>query len=201
MQNLKNPAILLTFLFYLLPSCAVFKASQPVFLRSKPAIISRDDIILMILDYGFNHPADLRPGRLSGRVAGNFRHEYEALALKDAEVVIDHATDLMWQRSGAPERLPWMQAKVYIDQLNQKQFGGYDDWRLPTVEELTSLLEFRRRPREMYINPVFDSRLSICWSADILNSAANVWFVYFDHGYVSHTDADSKLYARAVRSR
>lgn len=202
MQNLKNTTIFFISISLLLTSCAgVFKAHQTVFLRSKPAIVSRDDIILMIQDNGFNHPADLSLAGLSGRVSGNFQHEYEVLALNNEEVVIDHATDLMWQRSGSPFGLSWMQAKAYVDQLNEEQFAGYTDWRLPTTEELTSLLEFKKRHEEMYINPVFNTRQFICWSADILNSSANVWFVYFDHGYVSNTDADTELYVRAVRLR
>ena len=97
--------------------------------------------------------------------------------------------------------MTWMEAKAYIDHLNTTLFAGYSDWRLPTIEELASLLEFRISPvRPLYLDPLFDVTQSICWSADVLDSAANVWFVYFAHGYISHTDAESRLYVRAVRS-
>jgi len=155
----------------------------------------------MIRDYGFNHPADLSTGGLSDRFFGSFRHKYEPKILDGDSVVIDHATGLMWQQSGSSDGMTWQEAKAYVKQLNRDKFTGYSDWRLPTIEELTSLLEFARQPGKPYIAPVFDPTQWICWSADIFKSAANVWFVYFEHGYVSNTDADSNLYVRAVRSR
>ena len=155
----------------------------------------------MIQDYGFHHPAELSEAGLSGKVVGNFQHQYEPKIVNGCDVVIDHATALMWQYSGSQDRLTWMQAKEYVRQLNEVQFAGYSDWRLPTIEELSSLLEPQKLPGKLYIEPVFDPIQRICWSADIFDSSANVWFVYFEHGYVSNTDADSELYVRAVRSR
>ncbi len=187
---------------FLTSSCSLLKLSQITILRSQPAILSRDDIIMMIRDYGFNHPADLTAGGLSGKVSGNFQHKYEPKMLNGETVVIDHATDLMWQQSGSAERMTWQEAKAYVKQLNQEHFADYSDWRLPTIEELASLLEFtQQRPGNLFIASVFDLTQWICWSADIFQSAANVWFVYFEHGYISNTDADSKLYVRAVRSK
>jgi hypothetical protein len=203
--NPRHPCLLGSLFFFLallLTSCAcIFNVDQTVELRAKPAIVSRDDVVLMIWNYGFNHPADLSIGGLSGRVSGTFRHNYEPKMLDDNGVVIDHATNLMWQQSGSPDRMIWQEAKAYVKHLNQENFAGYSDWRLPTIEELASLLEFRKQPGTLYIASVFDSMQWICWSADIFQSAAHVWFIYFDHGYISNTDADSALYVRAVRSK
>ena len=191
----------LCLLMFLTSCCHLFRFSQITFLRSQPAILSRDDIVMMIQDERFNHPADLSAGGLSGRVAGKFQHKYVAKILDGNGVVIDYATDLMWQQAGSAEGMTWQQAKAYVQQLHQGKFAGYSGWRLPTVEELASLLEFTRQPGTLYIAPVFDPTQRICWSADIFDSPANVWFVYFGHGYISNTDANSELYVRAVRPR
>ncbi len=117
--------VLFFFSCLLLPSCVnIFHFSQPVYyLRSKPAVVSREELVAMIEKYGFNHPTDLSHGMLAKKQSGTFRHEYEMQDLDGEEVVIEHGTDLMWPRSGSQEPLTWMQAKEYIRQLNRKQFA------------------------------------------------------------------------------
>ena len=191
--------ISLIVLALLATSCAKFP--HIVELRAEPALVSLDDIILMIQDEGFNHPADLSGSGLSGSVAGKFQHKYAVKILDSNRVIIDAATDLMWQQAGSPEKMTWPQAKAYLRRLNQAYFAGYADWRLPTIVELASLLEFTRPPGKPYLAPLFDSAQTMCWSADLFESPANVWFVHFAHGYLSNTAAGSEIYVRAVRSR
>jgi uncharacterized caspase-like protein len=80
--------------------------------------------------------------------------------------VTDRATGLMWQRSGSSRSVTWTKAKVYIDKINRNQFAGYSDWRLPTIDELASLLE-KSKKEGSHIDPVFDRKQVRCWSSDI----------------------------------
>jgi hypothetical protein len=70
----------------------------------------------------------------------------------DLSTVYDNRTGLTWQRSpdtdgdgdiDAADKLVWSQLQDYPDVLNAQQFGGYDDWRLPTIKELYSLIDFQ----------------------------------------------------------
>ena len=202
MLALTYKVLLVVVFLCVLASCALLTPSPVLFLRSKPAQVSRAELIALIQKYGFNHPINLSDAGLSGSVSGDLRHQYEVQISANVNVIVDQATNLMWPQAGSEERLTWMEAKDHVEHLNAAQFAGYGDWRLPTIEELASLLEFRKSPvQPLYLDPLFDQTQAICWSADILDSAANVWFVYFAHGYVSHTNADSRLYVRAVRSR
>ncbi len=55
--------------------------------------------------------------------------------------VTDLVTGLMWQQdSVTPGKMGFEAAKTYADALT---LGGYDDWRLPTIKELYSLIDFR----------------------------------------------------------
>ncbi|ETR66052.1 MAG: hypothetical protein OMM_13320, partial [Candidatus Magnetoglobus multicellularis str. Araruama] len=56
------------------------------------------------------------------------------------EIVIDHATGLMWQKSGSDHWISHEDGNKYIQGLNNENFAGYNDWRMPTIDELISLL-------------------------------------------------------------
>lgn len=53
--------------------------------------------------------------------------------------VTDPNTGLMWQQTPPVEGMTWAQAKEYCENL---EFGGYSDWRLPTLKELFSISNF-----------------------------------------------------------
>lgn len=55
--------------------------------------------------------------------------------------VSDPNTGLMWQQSPPVEGMTWYEAKEYCENL---EFGGYSDWRLPTLKELFSISNFEQ---------------------------------------------------------
>ncbi len=69
----------------------------------------------------------------------------------DGLTVYDTITRLTWQRSPDmngnaiiySDKLTWAQAEDLPAQLNAMKYGGYSDWRLPTVKELYSLINFQ----------------------------------------------------------
>ena len=114
------------------------------------------------------------------------------------DVVLDQATGLMWQKSGSDGELEYEDARAYIQQLNRQRFAGYDDWRLPTIEELMSLLEPEKQSNGLYISPIFDTEQSWCWSAD-RDSSGLAWGVLFVSGNLDWLILHSTNYVRAVR--
>jgi eukaryotic-like serine/threonine-protein kinase len=57
------------------------------------------------------------------------------------DTVMDKTSGLIWQKSGCPYPLNWHQANQYIDSLNNDNFGGHDCWSLPTINELTIIVD------------------------------------------------------------
>jgi adenylate cyclase len=104
--------------------------------------------------------------------------------------VTDRATGLLWQKSGSSRSVTWRRAKLYIDKLNRNQFAGYSDWRLPTIDELASLLE-KSKKDGLHIDPVFDRKQIRCWSSDnrpdLLYGSAGLfvtWIGNFSNGRI-----------------
>jgi len=70
----------------------------------------------------------------------------------DGLTVYDEVTGLTWVRSpdtdgdgeleSPADKLTFTEAQAYPTTLNATEFGGYDDWRLPTIKELYSLIMF-----------------------------------------------------------
>jgi len=174
---------------------------KKIHLRVDPATLSNDTVVQMIRKYGFNHPADWSKYELSPSITGNFQHEYELRSSNAINVVIDYATDLMWQQSGTIDPMTWRNAHEYIYKLNSERYAGYSGWRLPTIEELASLLEPAKQNANLYIAPVFGTTQLWCWSADKAVSSNNAaWYVSFSSGGIQQHDPDNLAFILAVRS-
>jgi len=132
--------------------------------------------------------------------------------------VTDRATGLMWQKGGSSSSKQRNRAISYLKELNKDQFAKYSDWRLPTVEELASLLR-KDETNGMHIDPLFERNQKLCWSSDKapdnLVSARPIpviWIVNFEDGKIGKVGLRSDVhhylgpkpseynYVRAVRS-
>lgn len=114
--------------------------------------------------------------------------------------VADGETLLVWQKETAPERITWPEAQLYIQQLNEANFAGQSDWRLPNNEELLTLILPVENSRRLFVDPIFGNQRCY-WSATTRDhhEACYVDFYYggvyrFPENYVNHS-------VRAVRGQ
>ncbi|MDY7039103.1 MAG: DUF1566 domain-containing protein, partial [Thermodesulfobacteriota bacterium] len=113
--------------------------------------------------------------------------------------ITDKSTRLMWQKSGSLEGVDWEGARRYVNELNHQHFAGYSDWRLPTLEELASLMEGVWKNGDLFIEAVFDMQQKSCWSMDT-HGSHKAWKANFHLGYIIDSSFTSKNSVRAVRS-
>jgi hypothetical protein len=92
--------------------------------------------------------------------------------------------------------------KAFIDALNSMHFGGYNDWRLPAINELESVVNFDIPGPGPTINTNYfpNTVSSFYWSAtSYAGNTAIAWGVPFGYGYGNGSDKSYSHYVRAVR--
>ena len=73
--------------------------------------------------------------------------------------VTDRATGLVWSKGDSGQGLNWQAALAWVQKKNAENFLGHADWRLPSVKELQSIVDYTRSPdttRSPAIDPVFN---------------------------------------------
>jgi hypothetical protein len=123
-------------------------------------------------------------------------------------VIKDTVTGLMWQQTTAPGMsdgtYSWQQAEDYCENL---ALGGYDDWRLPTIQELSTLVDSGVSLSSETVNPTINMTFfnetvpSNYWTKTLFTGNSNqAWTVDFSTGSVDYDDKTTNSYAvRAVR--
>jgi hypothetical protein len=106
-----------------------------------------------------------------GKVSGMF-------IIHDNGTVTDTRTGLMWKQDDEVTQLPWIDAIAYARTVN---FAGYTDWRVPTIDELASIIDESYKPT---IDPVaFYSRaVPAYWSSTVNNDVTFDSNNFFDYG-------------------
>ena len=155
---------------------------------------------------------------------GNYVKQRSYTVLAGGKIVQDDVTGLMWEvktddgsvhdrdntytwydpnpatNGGNAGTESAKDTKDFIDAINDANFGGYSDWRLPTIKELASIVNLGR------YNPSIDetffpnTKSSYYWSSSTnAYSAGSAWNVHFLYGGVQGNYKDYSMYVRAVR--
>jgi len=128
-------------------------------------------------------------------------NSYEKRSISGDSVVVDHATGLTWHQSGSDDYITWNDANEWVRDLNIRGYAGYHDWRLPTVEEATSLLESSNENGiKPYIYPLFNYKQWQIWTGDKIDNMEGAWCIGFDDGSVHWSSVTSVNFVRPVRS-
>ena len=129
-----------------------------------------------------------RPGRF--QVLSNFNNE----------AVLDKETGLVWEQSPDTGTQTWFNALIHC---YQRTVGGRKGWRLPTIEELASLMDPNNpggNPDLPPGHPFSNVQSSDYWSATTVASNASLaWPVNLDTGLVINNDKTNTSFVWCVR--
>jgi hypothetical protein len=100
------------------------------------------------------------------RRIGKAQRRFKLLSEFNTEAVLDKETGLVWERSPNKNAVAWPNARLMCA---QKAVGGRGGWRLPTFNELASLVEPAVTdptiPRLPAGHPFLDVQAAAYWSA------------------------------------
>ena len=111
--------------------------------------------------------------------------------------ITDKETSLTWMKEDDGKTRTWSEAKEYAEGNKMKLPGK--GWRLPTVKELISLVDYEKY--DPAIDPVFtNTKSSYYWSSTRHASYSDgAWSVDFSGGYVYWYFTNLKYCVRPVR--
>ncbi len=211
------PHILIISFIFLSPPIMQAVAKERVNLRSYYDKLSESEV------KSLSHIVIRKKTNFGFCVYSTIDHDYEVKMINGDKVVIDHSTGLMWHQLGSKDYMPWQEApyeieeflgidsnkythqKEWVTDLNNRGYAGHYDWRLPTVEELISLLEPSKKNGDLYIDSVFDKKQNNIWTGDRWTGARDsvfAWHVHFNSGEIclENVTLYDALYIRPVRS-
>lgn len=137
---------------------------------SKP--LADDQIDPLIKQWNFFDSTRNQQGRFENSLADT----------GDTQTVIDEKTGVIWQRGGL-DLVSHSKMKQTIANLNREGFAGFDDWRMPTLEEALSLMEPMPNARGLYLHPCFSKLQPFIFTAT-RRTPTGFWFVNYQQGKV-----------------
>jgi hypothetical protein len=110
--------------------------------------------------------------------------------------VTDNTRNLMWQKH--PQgTFNWQTA---INYCNELAFAGFDDWRLPHLKELYSLMDHEQTPH--YIDQNLFTAIGEFWSSTAnIRNVSDAWRINFTSGNVDTSPKVNSIMVMCIRQK
>ena len=126
--------------------------------------------------------------------------------------VTDSKTALMWQQcligqtwtshscGGSTTTYTWAEALNLVDTANTNNMHGYNDWRLPNVKELMSIVERNKMSPSINLSVFYGTpEASIVWSSSPTRTPTEAYNVSYSSGNFFAAAISSTYEVRLVR--
>lgn len=116
-----------------------------------------------------------------GKVMGERKDCVCVSALDFDNYVLSDNTGIAYEKNYKDETCTFSEAKEHIKRLNEQNYGGRSDWRLPTVDELRFCVDYSKKNSAAF--DIFNGSIKpeFYWTSD--ETVANrSWAVYFGYG-------------------
>ena len=157
---------------------------------------NKDDAWSINFNYGYGKHGDKANSRSVRAVRGGQPRSLGILVINDGDTATDAQTGLMWQRTTSEAAMDWENALAHCNALS---LGGFNDWRLPTLKELRSIIDYGKYP-SLDSDVFLIADTSHYWSST--TSAfyeVDAWYVDFNYGEDYANYKSNSRYVRALR--
>jgi hypothetical protein len=93
-------------------------------------------------------------------VRGNPQYGKNAFQDNGDQTLSDTASGLTWAKIDSGSGMTWQEALAWVQTQNAANYLGHNDWRLPDIKELQSIVDYTRSPdatQSAAIDPLFAS--------------------------------------------
>jgi hypothetical protein len=123
--------------------------------------------------------------------------EFSRFVINTNGTISDTHTGLMWQKDDFQNPLTWEEA---ITQFNDLVLANHTDWRMPTREELRSIVDYSRITPSIFVNEFPNTVLGNYWTSTAHPFQENhVWCIHFYNGNDNYQSKNNAYFSRAVR--
>ncbi len=122
-----------------------------------------------------------------------------AFAMAEITMIRDTSTGLMWEDTPhvRETKITQPHAKEYCSEL---RLGGFEDWRLPTIHELLTIVDYRRISPAILKAFSYVEDESFYWTkTHVADEDDAFWGVNFKRGASSKASEYYDRYVRCVR--
>jgi hypothetical protein len=116
------------------------------------------------------------------------------------QIVTDNITKLQWQDDDtvSSSRKSWIDALAYCE---ESTLGGHNDWRLPNIKELISIVDDTRFYPGIDTDAFKHVTSQGCWaSTTYAGNSSYAWGISFHYGRHYYDDKSTSGYVRCVRA-
>jgi hypothetical protein len=124
----------------------------------------------------------------------------------DNGTVLDTKTNLMWADKDNGRLIPWTYAQTYCENYRG---GGYNDWRMPTLDELSALYDETKASStdcdeggNVHLTELIRIRCGYVWSSYAIGTDSAYYFNFYNgrEKWCHKIDISFNLRALPVRS-
>ena len=126
---------------------------------------------------------------------------------RDDGTIYDSVTSVTWMANDSfldlERDVSYSEAEDYVKETNKKKVGGYSDWRMPTIQEASSIFDKEKLNKDskggdIFLDSVFPPGAANCtWTSSTRGKEAQIMF--YANGCPYWYEKNDKTISHAVR--